>query len=56
LGGLEEQKTDVRVKIDQDESLFRLDERLGFEKVDGKWLIVKESDTDFLEGFVFGGN
>ncbi|MDA2918422.1 nuclear transport factor 2 family protein [Desulfobacterota bacterium AH_259_B03_O07] len=50
------QKTDVRVKIDQDESLFRLDERLGFEKVDGKWLIVKESDTDFLEGFVFGGN
>ena len=50
------QKTDVRVKIDKDESLFRLDERLGFEKVDGRWLIVEESDTDFLEGFVFGGN
>ncbi|MFQ5787782.1 MAG: nuclear transport factor 2 family protein, partial [Thermodesulfobacteriota bacterium] len=49
------QKIDVRVKIDKDESIFRLDERLGFERVDGKWQIVKESDADFLEGFVFGG-
>jgi len=50
------QKTTVKVKIEDDESLFRLDERLGFEKVDGKWQIVKESDADFLEGYVFGGS
>ena len=49
------QKTVVAVKIDTDEAVFQLDERLGFEKIGGMWKITKESNADFLEGFVFGG-
>lgn len=50
------QRTDVRLRIDKDKGAFRLTENLLFEKIDGKWRIVKESDADFLDGFVFGGN
>lgn len=49
------QRTDVRLRIDKDKGAFRLSENLVFEKIDGKWRIVKESDADFLDGFVFGG-
>jgi hypothetical protein len=49
------QRMDVKLRIDQDKGAFRLNENLGFGKIDGKWRIVKESDADFLDGFVFGG-
>jgi len=35
---------------------FKVNEKIQFSKIDGKWLIVKESDADFLERFVFGGS
>jgi len=49
------QKAEVKLKIENDGSLYKLNERISFGKVDGRWRIVKESDADFLEGFVFGG-
>ncbi len=49
------QKTRVDVTIEDDKSKFQLNENLAFEKVNGKWKIVKESEADFLRGFVFGG-
>jgi len=49
------QKTTVEVRIENDKSRFQVNERLGLEKMEGKWKIVKESDADFLTGFVFGG-
>lgn len=49
------QKTAVEVKIENDQSRFLINEEIGFEKIKGKWKIVKESDGDFLKGFVFGG-
>jgi hypothetical protein len=49
------QRTDVKLRIDKDKGAFRLNENLMFQKINGKWKIVKESDADFLDGFVFGG-
>ncbi len=49
------QRADVKLSIDKDKGAFRVIENLEFEKIDGKWRIIKESDADFLEGFVFGG-
>jgi hypothetical protein len=49
------QRTDVKLRIDKDKGAFRISENLVFEKIDGKWRIIKESDADFLDGFVFGG-
>lgn len=37
-------------------SRFKLNEKIVLAKTGGKWVIVKESDADFLEGFVFGGS
>lgn len=48
------QRTAVEVKLEKEEGHFMLKENIGFEKIDGKWLIVKEPDADFLKGFVFG--
>ncbi|MER3447462.1 MAG: hypothetical protein C4291_11765 [Candidatus Dadabacteria bacterium] len=48
------QRTAVEVKLDKEEGHFTFKENIGFERIGGKWLIVKESDTDFLKGFVFG--
>ncbi len=50
------QRTLVNAEVNQSKSRFKLNERMVLEKKNGKWLIVKESDADFLEGFVFGGN
>ncbi|HEX9830861.1 MAG TPA: hypothetical protein VGA94_04150, partial [Thermodesulfobacteriota bacterium] len=49
------QKTAVEVTIENDQSRFQINEKLGLGKIKGKWAIVKESDADFLRGFVFGG-
>ncbi len=49
------QKVKVNLKIEKEENQFVLREKLSLEKVNGKWLVVKESDFDFLKGFVFGG-
>jgi hypothetical protein len=49
------QKAAVQVSIERDKGRFQIDERLGLEKVGGKWLIVNEPEADFLTGFVFGG-
>ncbi|HSE83694.1 MAG TPA: nuclear transport factor 2 family protein [Thermodesulfobacteriota bacterium] len=49
------QKVKVNLKIEKEENQFVLREKLGLEKVNGKWFVVKESDADFLKGFVFGG-
>ncbi|MGH7792047.1 MAG: hypothetical protein ACREOB_06990 [Thermodesulfobacteriota bacterium] len=49
------QKTAVEVTIENDQSRFQINEKIGLGKIKGKWAIVKESDADFLRGFVFGG-
>jgi hypothetical protein len=49
------QRTAIEVKLEKEEGRFVFKENIGFEKINGKWLIVKESDADFLKGFVFGG-
>ena len=49
------QKTVVEVTIENDQSRFQINEKIGLGKIKGKWAIVKESDADFLKGFVFGG-
>ena len=49
------QKTKVDVRLEEDNSRFQLGENIIFEKINGEWKIVKESNADFLRGFVFGG-
>lgn len=49
------QKTTVEVRMENDRSRFQINEKLELEKIEGKWKIVKESNADFLTGFVFGG-
>ena len=49
------QKTYVKARIENNGSKFQFLEKINLEKINGKWLIVKESEADFLEGFVFGG-
>lgn len=49
------QKVRVNLRIEKEENQFVLREKLGLEKVNGKWFVVKESDADLLKGFVFGG-
>lgn len=49
------QKTYVDASIDGSKSKFRIVERISLAKIDGKWLIVEESDADFFTGYVFGG-
>lgn len=46
----------VVATVNESKSRFRINERIELAKIDGKWLIVKESDADFLERFVFGGS
>lgn len=46
----------VVATVNESKSRFKINERIEFAKIDGKWLIVKESDADFLERFVFGGS
>ena len=49
------QKTYVDASIDGSKSKFRIIEKISLAKIDGKWLIVEESDADFFTGYVFGG-
>ncbi|MGB2691745.1 MAG: hypothetical protein WBB48_02590 [Thermodesulfobacteriota bacterium] len=46
----------VDALVDDTKNRFKVNERIQFSKIDGKWLIIKESDADFLERFVFGGS
>lgn len=46
----------VDALVDDTKNRFKVNEKIQFSKIDGKWLIVKESDADFLERFVFGGS
>jgi hypothetical protein len=46
----------VVATVNEYKSRFRINERIELAKIDGKWRIVKESDADFLERFVFGGS
>lgn len=50
------QITLVNAVVNKTKSRFKINDRIVLEKRNGKWLIVKESDADFLEGFVFGGS
>lgn len=50
------QLTVVDALVDDTKNRFKVNEKIQFSKIDGKWLIVKESDADFLERFVFGGS
>jgi len=50
------QMTVVNTAVNESKSIFKINERIELAKIDGKWLIVKESDADFLERFVFGGS
>ena len=48
------QITLVNAVVNNTKSRFKVNDRIVLEKRNGKWLIVKESNADFLEGFVFG--
>lgn len=48
------QKVKVSVKVEKDDGEFFVKEIIGFDKIDGKWKIVKESKADLLSGYVFG--
>jgi len=50
------QLTVVDASVNETKSRFKVNEKIQFEKIDGKWLIVKDSDADYLERFVFGGS
>jgi len=50
------QKTIVNAILEDESGRFILIERIKLEKINGKWLIVKEPDSDFLTKFVFSGS
>jgi hypothetical protein len=50
------QLTVVDASVNDTKSRFKVNERIQLAKIGGKWLIIKESDADFLERFVFGGS
>ncbi|MCL4243860.1 MAG: nuclear transport factor 2 family protein [Candidatus Dadabacteria bacterium] len=50
------QKTYVDASIDDSKSKFRIIEKISLARINGKWLIVEESDADFFTGYVFGGS
>ena len=50
------QFTVVDASVDQTKNRFKVNEKIHLSKIDEKWYIVKESDADFLERFVFGGS
>ncbi|GJM16565.1 MAG: hypothetical protein DHS20C13_18920 [Thermodesulfobacteriota bacterium] len=50
------QLTVVDALVDDTKNRFKVNEKIQISQIDGKWLIVKESDADFLERFVFGGS
>jgi len=50
------QLTVVDALVDDTKNRFKVNEKIQFSQIGGKWLIVKESDADFLERFVFGGS
>jgi hypothetical protein len=50
------QITEVRASINDSKSVFKMSEKIAIEKIGDKWLIVKESDADFFDGYVFGGS
>jgi len=45
----------VRASIEDSKSKFRVIDKIQLEMIDGKWMIVKESDADLFSGFAFGG-
>ena len=50
------QFTVVDASVDETKNRFKVNEKIHLSKIDEKWYIVKESDADFLERFVFGGS
>lgn len=45
----------IRASIEDSKSKFRVVDKIQLEKIDGNWMIVKESDADLFSGFAFGG-
>ena len=45
----------VEASIEESKSRFKIIDKIELVEVDGKWLIVKESDADYFRGFAFGG-
>ena len=50
------QITKVTASINNTKSVFKLSEKIGVQRAGDKWLIVKESDADYFDGYVFGGS
>ena len=50
------QITKVTASINDSKSVFKLSEKIAVQKFGDKWLIVKESDADYFDGYVFGGS
>ena len=40
--------------INDEKSVFKVQEKIVLEKIGDKWLIVKESDADYFTGYAFG--
>lgn len=51
------QKSLVKIEIVEEniKTNFVMNEVIEMEKSNGKWLIVKEPEKDYIDGFVFGG-
>lgn len=50
------QLTVIDASVNDTKNRFKVNERIQLAEIDGKWFIVKESDADYLERFVFGGS
>lgn len=50
------QLTVVDASVNDTKTRFKVNEKIHLSKIDGKWFIVKESEADYLERFVFGGS
>lgn len=48
------QKTKIELRMEDKTSKFVVPEKLELKKIGNKWKIVKDSEIDFLRGFVFG--
>ena len=44
----------VEATINDEKSVFKINEKIALEKIGDKWLIVKESDADYFTGYAFG--
>ncbi len=48
------QTTVFKLRINENRSKFTRRERIILEKIDNNWKLIKDSEVDFFDGFVYG--